>query len=122
VRLSPIDGSDHVSHPEPGKTVTQSKRWSDNVLVMHWEFQNQKTTGRLLSCQNIIESLGWNESGTGFLSDSKSDSPKPGTGRFACSFAAQNFGWVTQSRTYSWTGSRHNRYSHQCKTSKGLGS
>jgi len=43
VRLSPIDGSDHVSHPEPGKTVTQSKRWSDNVLVMHWEFQDQKT-------------------------------------------------------------------------------
>ena len=40
----PIDGQEHVSSPEPGKTVKQKKGWSGNTLLMYWEMTDKEGT------------------------------------------------------------------------------
>lgn len=40
----PIDGQEHVSSPEPGKTAKQKKSWSGQTILMYWEMTDQQGT------------------------------------------------------------------------------
>ena len=40
----PIDGQEHVSSPEPGKTAKQKKSWSGQTLLTYWEMTDQQGT------------------------------------------------------------------------------
>ena len=40
----PIDGQEHVSSPEPGKTSKQKKSWLGQTLLTYWEMTDQQGT------------------------------------------------------------------------------